>query len=152
MTKSWISFLLPNDEYKEKKVLYFFSEGAILLFLSLLVILISSRFINLDTQSVLFLPIALFMVYVLGRYIVSGIEFASVTTEREYQKELELIVLKSVGFTVMFIIIYPLISGLPASFNEWLGILGFSTLAGLIMFFINFISLKRSYNRNRELD
>lgn len=149
--KSWISFLLPNDEYKEKKILHFFSEGAILLFLSLLVTLICSRFINFDTETVLFLHVFLFMIYVLGRYIISGIEFTNIATEQEYKKELKVIVVKSAGFTAMFILVYPFISGLPASISEWLGTLGFSTLAGLMMFFINFISLKSSYNRNKEL-
>lgn len=149
--KSWISFLLPDDEYKEKKLLHFLSEGAIILFLSLLLTLISSRFINFDTETVLFLHVVLFVIYVLGRYIISGIEFTNIATEQEYKKELKVIVVKSAGFTAMFILVYPFISGLPASISEWLGTLGFSTLAGLMMFFINFISLKRSYNRNKEL-
>ena len=149
--KSWISFLLPDDEYKEKKLLHFLSEGAIILFLSLLVTLINSRFINFDTETVLFLHVVLFVIYVLGRYIISGIEFTNIATEQEYKKELKVIVVKSAGFTAMFILVYPFISGLPASISEWLGTLGFSTLAGLMMFFINFISLKRSYNRNKEL-
>lgn len=149
--KSWISFLLPDDEYKEKKLLHFLSEGAIILFLSLLVTLISSRFINFDTETVLFLHVVLFVIYVLGRYIISGIEFTNIATEQEYKKELKVIVVKSAGFTAMFILVYPFISGLPASISEWLGTLSFSTLAGLMMFFINFISLKRSYNRNKEL-
>lgn len=149
--KSWISFLLPDDEYKEKKLLHFLSEGAIILFLSLLVTLISSRFINFDPETVLFLHVVLFVIYVLGRYIISGIEFTNIATEQEYKKELKVIVVKSAGFTAMFILVYPFISGLPASISEWLGTLGFSTLAGLMMFFINFISLKRSYNRNKEL-
>ncbi|ANU28279.1 hypothetical protein [Planococcus versutus] len=151
MMKSWISFLLPDDEYKESKILYFFSEGAILLFLSLLVTFICSRFISFDTETVLFLHVVLFVVYVLGRYIVSGIEFTSIATEQEYQKELKVILVKSAGFTAMFILVYPFISGLPVSISEGLGIIGFSTWAGLMMFFINFISLKRSYNRNKEL-
>lgn len=64
--KTWISFLLPEDEYKEKKILHFFAEGAILLFLALIVSLICSRFINFDTETILFLHIALFAVYVLA--------------------------------------------------------------------------------------
>lgn len=149
--KSWISFLLPDDEYKEKKMLHFFSEGAILLFLSLLVTLICSRLINFDLDAVLLLHIGLFLFYVYGRYIISGIEFTNIAFKQEYQKELKVIVMKSAGFTAMFMVVYPFISGFPASISEWLGILGFSTLAGLMMFFINFISLKRSYNRNKEL-
>lgn len=149
--KSWISVLLPDDEYKEKKMLQFLSEGAILLFLSLLATLVFSRFTSLDTETVLFLHAALFVVYVLGRYIVSGIEFTNIATEQEYRKELKLIVIKSAGFTVMFNVIFPFISGWPAGAGEWLSILGVSSLAGLMMFFINYISLKRSYGKNKEL-
>lgn len=149
--KSWISFLLPNDEYKQKKMLYFFSEGAILLFLSLLVTLVSNRFMNFDTQTVLFLHVVLFGVYVLGRYIVSGIEFADVVTKKEYQKELRALFMKSAGFMMIFMIFYPLLGDSPSDVTEWLSILGLSTLAGVMMFFINFISLKRSYNKNKDL-
>ncbi|CAI9395359.1 hypothetical protein ACTQ5K_01435 [Niallia sp. Sow4_A1] len=27
--KSWISFLLPDDEYREEKILYYLSEGSL---------------------------------------------------------------------------------------------------------------------------
>ncbi|WP_404335385.1 hypothetical protein [Planococcus rifietoensis] len=100
--KSWISFLLPDDEYKEKKMLQFFSEGAILLFLSLIITLICSRFISMAIDTVLLLHIGLFLVYVYGRYIVSGIEFTDIATERAYQKELKAIVVKAIGFTAIF--------------------------------------------------
>ncbi|AUD15080.1 hypothetical protein CW734_17125 [Planococcus sp. MB-3u-03] len=66
--------------------MHFLSEGAIILFLSLLVTLISSRFINFDTETVLFLHVVLFVIYVLGRYIISGIEFTNIATEQEYKK------------------------------------------------------------------
>src|SRR5690606_11014122 len=123
----------------------------ILLFSSLIVTFVCSRFINLDTKTVLFLHIGLFVIYILGRYITSGIEFTNIATKQENKKELKVVVMKSAGFTAIFILVYPIISGAPASISEWLGVLGFSTLAGFMMFFINFVSLKRSYNRNREL-
>ena len=149
--KSWISFLLPSDEYKEKKMLYFFSEGAIVLLLSLLVTFICSRFMSLDVETVLFLHVGLFVVYVLGRYIVSGIEFTDIATVQEYKKELRMVRIKSIGFTVIFFLLYPLVNGVPADMSSWIGIFLFSALAGLMMFFINCISLKRSYNMNKEL-
>lgn len=34
--KSWISFLLPDDEYREEKILYYLSEGSIIPFSNLL--------------------------------------------------------------------------------------------------------------------
>lgn len=149
--KSWISFLLPEDEYKEKKILHFFSEGSILLFLALIVSLICSRFINIDTETILFLHVVLFAVYVLGRYVLSGIEFTAIATEREYKKERKVIVIKSVGFVIIFLLGYSFVSEFPSSLSEWINILGVSLLAGLFLFFINFISLKRSYQKNKEL-
>ena len=149
--KSWISFLLPDDEYKEKKMLQFFSEGAILLFLSLVITLICSRFINIATDTVLLLHIGLFLVYVYGRYIISGIEFTDIATERAYQKELKAIVVKAMGFTAIFFFLYSIMFGLPVGTSEWFEILGFPVVTGLTMFFTNFISLKLSYNRNKEL-
>lgn len=149
--KTWISFLLPEDEYKEKKILHFFAEGAILLFLALIVSLICSRFINFDTETILFLHIALFAVYVLGRYVLSGIEFTAIATEREYKKERKVIVIKSAGFVVIFIFGYSFLSGFPSSLSEWLNILAVPLLAGMFLFFINYISLKRSYHKNKEL-
>ena len=149
--KSWISFLLPDDEYKEKKMLQFFSEGAILLFLSLVITLICSRFINIATDTVLLLHIGLFLVYVYGRYIISGIEFTDIATERAYQKELKAIVVKAMGFTAIFFFLYSIMFGLPVGTSEWFEILGFPVVTGLTMFFTNFISLRLSYNRNKEL-
>lgn len=59
--RSWISFLLPNDEYKEKRILYFFSEGAIILLLILAGMLILNNYVNLDAKTSLLLPIAIFL-------------------------------------------------------------------------------------------
>ena len=148
--KSWISILLPEDEYKEKKMLHFLSEGGILLFLALLATLVFSQFYNLDISSVLLLHVAIFLFYVLGRYIVSGIEFTDVATDREYKKELKVILIKSAGFTGMFILVAFLFNGLGTT-SRWIEIIGVATLAGLFLFIINFVSLKRSFNRNKEL-
>lgn len=149
--KSWISVLLPDDEYKEKKMMQFLSEGAVLLFISLIGTLVVSNFIVLDTETILFLHIALFAVYVLGRYIVSGIEFTDIVTEQEYRKERRVIIVKSAGFTAIFILLYSAINGFPADIWGWLNIGGVSVLAGVFMFLINFISLRRSYKKNRDL-
>lgn len=53
--KSWLSFFLPNDEYKEKKMLYFMSEGAIILFFSLIVMIVCNKYFNLEVETVLLL-------------------------------------------------------------------------------------------------
>ena len=148
--KSWISILLPEDEYKERKMLQFLSEGGVILFLSLIAALVFGRFYALDAELVLLLHVAIFLFYVLGRYIVSGIEFTDVATDREYKKEMKVILVKSVGFTAMFILFTPLFN-MSSSTSGWIEIIGVAALAGLFLFIINYVSLKRSFNRNKEL-
>lgn len=83
--KSWLSFLLPDDEYREKKALYFLSEGSVIL----LLFLIGTFFINkyvpnlqLDLELALFLAIWLFIGYVFLRYIISGMEYTTFLRNR----------------------------------------------------------------------
>lgn len=149
--KSWISFLLPDDEYKEKKMLYFLSEGAVLLFLSFVVMIFLRNWIVLDAASATLLYIAIFLFYVLGRYIVSGIEYTDITVEQEYKVERRTIVIKSAGFGAMFLLMYLIVSGIPSSLAGWFEIFMVALLAGFFLFLINFVSLKRSYKRNKEL-
>lgn len=149
--KSWISFLLPNDEYKEKRILYFFSEGAIILLLILAGMLILHNYVNLDAKTSLLLPIAIFLLYVLGRYILSGIEYADIATEDSYKRELRSIVMKTSSFVILFLLFYVIFSGFPANINEWTETIVLIVIAGLLWFFVNYISLKRSYNKNKDL-
>ncbi|MET3728251.1 putative membrane protein YfcA [Fictibacillus halophilus] len=149
--KSWISFLLPDDEYKEKKMLYFLSEGAILLFLSLIVMLIGSKSVHLDAQTILLIAIGIFLFYVSGRYIVSGIEYTDISTERAYKKELKATIMKTIGFIVIFLTIYLLFIGVPTSLNKWVEIWGLLISVSVVKFLSTYISLKRSYQKNKEL-
>ncbi|KIO65993.1 hypothetical protein B4064_2398 [Caldibacillus thermoamylovorans] len=149
--KSWISFLLPNDEYKEKKMLYFFSEGAIILFLSLIVMIICNKYFNLDVETVLLAAIAIFLFYVSGRYIVSGIEYADITTESAYRKELRVIFIRTIGFVVIFMICYLIFTDFPKNLDEWFEILSLLIGVSVIWFLSSYISLKRSYKKNKEL-
>jgi uncharacterized membrane protein YfcA len=149
--KSWMSFLLPDDEYKEKKMLYFFSEGAILLFLFLFVMLIGNKSLHLDAQTILLVAMGIFLFYVSGRYILSGIEYTDISTERAYKKELKATIMKTAGFIVIFLTIYLLIIGVPTSLNKWLEISGLLASVSVVKFLSTYISLKRSYQKNKEL-
>lgn len=149
--KSWMSFLLPDDEYKERKMLYFFSEGAILIFLSLFAMLIANKSLHLDAQTILLVAMGIFLFYVSGRYILSGIEYTDISTERAYKKELKATIMKTVGFIVIFLTIYLIIIGVPTSLNKWLEISGLLVSVSVVKFLSTYISLKRSYQKNKEL-
>lgn len=149
--KSWISFLLPDDEYKHKKVLYFYSEGAIILFLSLIAVFIGNYYFNMDTEISLLISIAIFPLYVTTRYIISGIEYTDVATAKAYRKELKVIFVRLIGFIVIFIILFMIVDGIPNGFDEWLNFVGLLLSVGFVSFITSFVSLKRSYKKNKDL-
>ncbi|MGP1908755.1 DUF3278 domain-containing protein [Metabacillus sp. JX24] len=149
--KSWISLLIPDDEYKERKMLYFLSEGGIVLFLFLIVMVITGRYFEISAEIVLLCSIAVFLFYVYGRYIISGIEYTDITSEKAYVKELRSIFIKTVTFIVIFIAAYMTLIKVPDNPNEWIEISGFLLTLCSVMFFSNYISLKCSYKKNKEL-
>ncbi|MFB1049802.1 DUF3278 domain-containing protein [Paraliobacillus sp. JSM ZJ581] len=149
--KSWLSFLLPVDEYKEKRILYFFSEGAVILIVFLVGIFISNEYLNLNIAFVLLFLIATFFFYVSGRYIISGIEYTDIVTEQEYKKEISAIVNRTIIFVIIFIMLYLIFANVPSSRNAWFKLLGTLSIGSIAMFFASFISLNRSYKRNKEL-
>lgn len=153
--KTWISFLLPEDEYKQKRMLYFYSEAAIILFLSLIIMLISNRYLSLDLETVLLLAIAIFLFYVSGRYILSGMEYADISTEKAYKKELRVIFTRTIGFVIIFITIflpiYLIFVTVPSNFNEWIDILGLLISVSAVWILTSYISLRRSFKKNKDL-
>lgn len=149
--KSWISFLIPNDEYKEKRMLYFFAEGGILLFLFLVVMMIINKYASIDLGIILLLSISIFLFYVFGRYIVAGIEYTEVSTKTTYKKELKAIFIKAVTFLVGYTVLYLILIDTPSSINGWIELISILLFVSIVMFLINYISLKRSYNKNKEL-
>lgn len=153
MEKTWIRFLLPEDEYKRRNMLVFFAEAAILQLVVMIVLLVISRFEPFPIDSVLVLLWMLFgtIAYIWIRYILSGMEFAEIMTEKAYRRERKVIVIKSTSFLLIMcagilslyifgMMSVPFIEGLMVTF-----------IAALLLFLTNYISLKRSYQKNKEL-
>lgn len=151
--KSWLSFLLPNDEYREKKALYFLSEGSVVLLLFLSGIFIIDKYVQslqIDIELSLFIAIWLFIGYVFLRYILAGMEYTDVSTERAYKRQLKVVLTKSFGFVIIFNLVY-FVFMLPNLNSEWFEIIAISVIGALILFSLDYISLKKSYKKNREL-
>ncbi|MGD7045706.1 DUF3278 domain-containing protein [Jeotgalibacillus proteolyticus] len=149
--KTWISLLLPNDEYKEKKILAFLAEGGVLLFISLIFMTFLNRYTNVDAEIVLLISMGVFVLYISGRYTLSGIEYTEVSTEKAYKKERNVILVKSFSFILIFVCLYFVFIQFPATWAEWAEISGFLLTVFLLMYVSSFISLKRSYKKNKEL-
>nr|WP_289039169.1 hypothetical protein [uncultured Allobacillus sp.] len=143
--KTWLSIFLPTDEYKRQRILLFIAEGGVLLLLFQFLSLLIGSF---EYGLIQLISIGIFVFYGTIRYIFSGIEYTEVDTEKAYKKERKNIVKKSLGFGVIFtglnflvqdegfLIIEPIIMGLFAT---------------LFFFLFSWLSLKRSFNKNREL-
>lgn len=145
---------MPDDEYKEKKILYFLAEAAVLVFLIQLILVVLNEYVhavNIDSFIGVGVGLAIFVFYVFGRYIFSGIEYTDVVTHKSYAKELKLILFKSLSFPVIFLITYVIIIELPKTTAKWIELLGLLVTVAVVHFLFGFISLKRSYRKNKEI-
>lgn len=149
--KSWISSILPKDEYKEKKMLYFLAEGGIILLLSLIIAVFCNMYFQIHEGFLLLLPIAVFLFYVTTRYIASGIEYTDIVTEHAYKREIKTIGTRTISFVVTFFLLYILVDGVPNNLDGWLTIVGLLLIISFLWFFTSFLSLNRSYKKNKEL-
>src|SRR5690625_6610718 len=124
MIKSWISFLLPNDEYKRQRILHFFAEGSILLliYLGLSFTTVNLTNWNFDLEVILGLAIVLFISYTFVRYTLSGIEYTDISTDKQYKKERNSFVQKSIIFGFTFFTISLFFTGS----REWIETLSIS--------------------------
>lgn len=52
---------------------------------------------------------------------------------------------------VIFTVLYSILVDMPSSIRGWSELIGFTFSGGVVMFLTNYISLKRSYNKNKEL-
>lgn len=152
--KSWLKMFLPNDEYKERQMLFFLAEATVLQIIVILCLLFVSEMIESLTGSfALIICLATLIFYVGLRYIFSGIEYTDVVTEVEYKHQLKVLRVKSVGFFAMFIIAGLLLSVFNLfDFNE--DVMEYCIVAaigGVFLFATQFISLKRSYAKNKDI-
>lgn len=145
--KSWMSFFLPDDEYREKMMLYFFSESAVILLLSLVGMIVYNHYFDISVVNASLISILIFLVYITGRYAATGIEYTDVTTDKAYKKALKVIFIRVIGFFVILVSVYLLLEGS----DKWLRLILLTLSASIIWFFVSLFSLKRSYNKNKDL-
>lgn len=155
--KTWLKAYLPQDEYKERRMLTFLAEAAVIQVILVFALLMISQFLSPMTAK-LMLVICLFSIilYVGGRYIFSGIEYTDISTEKEYKKQVKLLRVQSIGFTVMYVILVVLFSlvGIIPFFDSGENPFEFiiiSVIAGVFLFGTQFISLRKSYMKNKDL-
>ncbi|WP_027964662.1 hypothetical protein [Halalkalibacillus halophilus] len=154
MEQSWISKFLPDDEYKERKIVYFIAESAVILAVMLFVFVLINNYSlygNSTTGMVALLALFFLITYILIRYILSGIEYTEVTDDKKYKKEKNVIRNRSIVSFVLILVLFFVFNGLPSNLVETIDFTGQAFLIALFMFVINYVSLKKSLKKNREL-
>jgi hypothetical protein len=147
MMSSWITKFLSDDEYKQKQVLAFIAEGVVFQFLTVIIMAILYKQYEIDFLFVLGTPFLVFIFYVFGRYTLSGIEYTNIFTEEEYKAKRKHL-LKGIPIFVLSFIILGLLFNIDTTLTDLIGI---GAITGILTALFNLTSLRRSYNKNKDL-
>lgn len=154
MEKTWIANLLPSDEYREKRLLYFIAEAVFILGTFLLSYLLIESFIvkmNISGNFIVMLSFGFLITYITLRSTLTGIEYPEVATKKDYRKVRRSKIYSSISFGIIFMFSYLLFKGIPSNLEELFDVLGPATLSAIFFFILNYVSLKKSYNKNKNL-
>ncbi|MCM3033104.1 hypothetical protein [Niallia sp. MER 6] len=152
--KSWLSKVLPKDEYKEKKMLYYIAESAVLLAILLFIYALINNFSlygGSASGTVTLLSLCFLVAYVLIRYIMSGIEYPDIIIERRFKKEKQAIINRSLIMMVLIAVMLVVIQGIPSNMTSSVQLFLPAIFISFINFIISYTSLKKSYHKNIDL-
>ncbi|WP_042220486.1 hypothetical protein [Oceanobacillus manasiensis] len=153
--KSFLNYLLPDDEYKRTRILYFLGESAVILALGAFIFAALEIFLfdlgEFDIAITLFIVFGFIGTYTYMRYIFSGIEFTNVYNQKQYKKERKFRFIAAISSGFVFFIVIFLFNGKPSNTEDWFDIIGPSVFFIIFLFLFDYISLKRSYRKNKEL-
>lgn len=147
---SWLRGFLPKDEYKERLYLYFLAEGMVVFFLMSVVMLFVQPQLEHGTVWTFLIPIISFVLYVYGRYILSGVEYTDIATEHEYKCAIRMIFKKSLVFSVLYLVV-TIIVYVPHFPKNIIEQCMFALFVGGIHFVVQYFSLKYSYKKNKHI-
>lgn len=150
MIRSFLNIFLPEDEYKRLQVLYFMAETtflAIVIFLLFGVMKYLLSYWNLNVDFIVMITPFLMMGYVYLRYIFSGMEFTEVAYQQTYKKSRRSVIISGIVFGLLFGATY----FIPVPGRKGLEAVAFTVLIAFFYFLFDYISLKRSYKKNKDL-
>ncbi|WP_269317499.1 hypothetical protein [Exiguobacterium sp. KJ 601] len=154
MKESWVSMFLPNDEYKERQLLYFIAEAFVLFIGFLGVAVLLNRFLGIfstEFSYILLGVIAILSLYVWIRYILSGMEYANVVEKSEYKIELKKTIVSTSKFAVLFAGVGTVLKVTKIVEYSWMDLIGISTCAYVLLLVFQLSSFRLSLKKNREL-
>ena len=134
-----------NDEYKQQQIAMFIVEAAIIQFLLSICMLTIFIFTDVDPFFLLFTPIVFFVFYSIIRYTLSGIEYTEVFKEDDVKRAKKRNLFRAFGFSSLLTIM-TFLFGSPI-----LDSIIVSLIAGVLLYCMDTVSLRKSYRKNQEL-
>lgn len=137
--------LLAQDEYRQQRTSRFIVEGA--LFQLILSFIMIALYLNTEIKPLILLaiPVFFFLIYIVLRYIISGIEYSEVFSKDEYMQMKKRNIFRSIGFATVFAVMMILVK---SSIFESIAV---AFIAGVLWLIMDTISLSKSYRKNQEL-
>lgn len=148
--KTWIRFMLPSDEYKQQKIIYMMAEGFLLTLISTVLVLCLNLITAIDLTFAAIIIIGMALVYVTVRYSLSGIEYTNVASKKAFQVERKTILKQSLMFAGIFTVLTAIITAVNHTF-AWIDLLALFILTFSFMYMLMYLSLKRSFKKNKEV-
>lgn len=151
---SWLTMFLPEDEYKQKKLMSFLAEAAVIAFLTTLIGAALIRLTSIPTigsEKSFLIIAAVLILYPLLRYILSGVEYGDIFTPQQYKKQIKHIAFRSITFFILFNLIY----AIATEHHGWSTIIqtaGLALIFMILLFLIDISSLTVSYKKNKNLE
>ncbi|WP_010097360.1 hypothetical protein [Ornithinibacillus scapharcae] len=152
--RSFLNFLLPEDEYKRNRIVYFIAEAAVIQSVVLFSLLLLSSWFDwgtLEGYSFVLFSTFFILIYTFTRYMLSGMEHVNVVTKEQLSKKQKGIVKQGLGVGFFFLVFMLIFEGMPNSLSGAIDIILPTIFFVLIYITFDTISLKRSYKKNIEL-
>ncbi|MEK4091750.1 hypothetical protein [Viridibacillus sp. FSL H8-0110] len=133
--------LLAQDEYRQQRTSRFIVESA--LFQLILSFIMIALYLNTEIKPLILLaiPVLFFLIYIVLRYIISGIEYSEVFSKDEYMQMKKRNIFRSISFATVFAVMMILV-------KESIAV---AFIAGVLWLIMDTISLSNSYRKNQEL-
>lgn len=127
MIKSFLNFLLPDDEYKRIRIVYFIAEAAVILAVVLLLYTLFTSWFDWQSGEgfvIAILSAFFILMYTFIRYIFSGMEHTNVVHREQFVKKKKSILFNALGVGFVFFVLNLIFEGFPNNWEEAMDIIG----------------------------
>lgn len=119
-------------------------------------LIVNQLFLPMTSKIILVICLFSIIIYVGARYIFSGIEYTDVSTKSEYKQQLKKLRVQSIGFVAIFIVLTVVfeVAGITSFFDGSVETMEFFVvlaISGVFLFGTQYVSLRKSFAKNREL-